>query len=51
MDNAFNYVKAKGIESEANYPYKGVDGTCKYNANDVLFKNKGHKDVTANDPT
>jgi len=32
MDYAFKYVQAKGIELEATYPYKGVDGTCKYSA-------------------
>jgi len=30
MDNAFKYVAAKGIELESTYPYKGVDGKCKY---------------------
>jgi len=24
-----NWVKAKGITTEAAYPYKGVEGTCK----------------------
>lgn len=36
MDNAFKYIIDKGIESEASYPYKGVDGTCAYNAADVV---------------
>jgi len=29
MDYAFEYVIAKGITTEALYPYKAVDGTCK----------------------
>jgi len=29
MDYAFEYVIAKGITSESNYPYTAVDGTCK----------------------
>ncbi len=28
MDYAFNYVKSKGITTDANYPYKAVVGTC-----------------------
>jgi cathepsin L len=29
MDNAFKYIKAKGIASESSYPYTGRDGSCK----------------------
>jgi len=29
MDNAFKYVKAKGIPTEASYPYTARDGSCK----------------------
>jgi cathepsin L len=29
MDDAFEYIIAHGICSEASYPYQGVDGTCK----------------------
>ncbi|CAG9314240.1 unnamed protein product [Blepharisma stoltei] len=28
MDNAFKYIIAKGITSEANYPYTAKDGLC-----------------------
>jgi len=31
MDYAFEYVVAKGITTEALYPYKAADGTCKKN--------------------
>jgi len=29
MDNAFKFVKAKGIPTESSYPYTAKDGTCK----------------------
>merc|ERR1719245_152673 len=29
MDNAFKYIKAKGIPTESSYPYTAKDGTCK----------------------
>ncbi|XP_054785214.1 zingipain-2-like [Prosopis cineraria] len=50
MDDAFKFIiKNKGITSEANYPYKGVDGTCDANeeANHVATIN-GYEDVPAN---
>lgn len=28
MDNAFKYVQHSGLASEAEYPYKAVEGTC-----------------------
>jgi hypothetical protein len=47
MDNAFEYVAAKGIELESVYPYKGVDQKCAFSSKNVVFKNKGHTDVAA----
>jgi len=29
MDNAFKFIKAKGIPTETSYPYTARDGTCK----------------------
>jgi C1A family cysteine protease len=49
MDDAFEYVASQGIEGESQYPYTAQDGTCQYNAADVLFKNAAYTDVTAND--
>lgn len=34
MDQAFNYVKAKGITTEDQYPYKAVDQKCKIDGGD-----------------
>lgn len=32
MDNAFTYLESNKIETEAAYPYKGVGGSCAYEA-------------------
>jgi len=45
MDNAFKYVKAKGLTTESAYPYTAVDGSCKINSG--AYKVKGFKDVAA----
>ncbi|XP_022739917.1 senescence-specific cysteine protease SAG39-like [Durio zibethinus] len=50
MDDAFQFIqKNKGLTTESNYPYKGVDGTCNANreANHAANIN-GHEDVPAN---
>eukprot|EP00825_Cyclidium_porcatum_P037131 TRINITY_DN403_c0_g1_i1.p1 TRINITY_DN403_c0_g1~~TRINITY_DN403_c0_g1_i1.p1 ORF type:complete len:313 (+),score=66.65 TRINITY_DN403_c0_g1_i1:272-1210(+) len=49
MDYAFQYVEAKGITTEAKYPYVGVDESCKVDGGD--FKVKTHTDVTKADCT
>lgn len=37
MNNAFEYIlKAGGVQTEADYPYTGVDGTCKFNKNGIV---------------
>ncbi|XP_028761738.1 senescence-specific cysteine protease SAG39-like [Neltuma alba] len=50
MDDAFKFIMQNhGLSSEANYPYKGSDGTCnaKGEANHVATI-KGYEDVPAN---
>ena len=33
MNNAFDYIKLKGIELESDYPYRATDdGGCKYDS-------------------
>ncbi|KAF9683663.1 hypothetical protein SADUNF_Sadunf04G0037200 [Salix dunnii] len=51
MDNAFQFLTRNGgLTSEANYPYQGVDGTCKSKktalSNDA--KITGYEDVPVN---
>jgi len=46
MDDAFYYVIDNGITLESKYPYKAVDGTCKYNATDKAFQITNCVDVT-----
>ncbi|KAL5864726.1 hypothetical protein ACOSQ3_002240 [Xanthoceras sorbifolium] len=50
MDDAFKFIQQnKGLTTEANYPYKGVDGTCnaKKEANHAANIN-GFEDVPSN---
>ncbi|KAL6530700.1 hypothetical protein OROGR_014560 [Orobanche gracilis] len=51
MDDAFKFIiKNHGLNTEAKYPYQGVDGTC--NANEAASHAAtitGYEDVPAND--
>ncbi|KAF9599387.1 hypothetical protein IFM89_036944 [Coptis chinensis] len=50
MDNAFKFIEQnKGLTTEGNYPYKGVDGTCNAKkAASSAAKINGYEDVPAN---
>jgi len=48
MDYAFVFVEKKGICTEKDYPYKGVDGTCK-TCTPALKNITSYKDVTSED--
>jgi KDEL-tailed cysteine endopeptidase len=48
MDNAFKYIKDKGIETETEYPYKGVDQHCNASG-DPTAKVSGWTDIKKRD--
>lgn len=50
MDYAFDFiVKNGGLDTEKDYPYKGVDGTCDvYRKNAKVVSIDGYEDVPAN---
>lgn len=50
MDNSFKYIKKKGICSEADYPYTGIDGGLCKKCKSVT-KIKSFVDVTPNNET
>ncbi|GAB1599398.1 cathepsin L1-like [Argonauta hians] len=45
MDNAFQYIKKFGIDSEESYPYEGKDLKCRYKKSDVVASDNGYVDV------
>ncbi|CAO1943638.1 unnamed protein product [Urochloa humidicola] len=51
MDSAFEFIiKNGGIDTEADYPYKAVDGTCDLNRkNAKIVSIDGYEDVPKND--
>jgi len=45
MVTALSYTAKNGIESEKGYPYKAKDQQCAFNKSEVVFKNKGVKQI------
>jgi len=45
MGTAFDYIKSKKLETESDYPYKAVDGSCKFNSKKAKVGDKGHSNV------
>ena len=41
MDYAFKYAEENTVESEVNYPYKGHDADCLYDAQKGIVKVTG----------
>jgi len=46
MDYAFTYIESNPLELESDYPYKAVDGTCKYVTSKGVGKVSSFVDVT-----
>jgi len=51
MDQAFEYIKAKGIETEKDYPYTAEDGTCVYVASKKAAEDTGFVDIPTGNET
>lgn len=49
MDDAFQYIKAKGVDTEESYPYVAEQQTCHWSKANVGAKDTGFTDVTAGD--
>lgn len=47
MDQAFQYIKDFGEETEAEYPYKARDQKCKYDKTKVVANDTGFTDITS----
>jgi C1A family cysteine protease len=48
MGLAFDYLKSNKLETESAYPYKAVDGSCKYSSAKGKVGDKGHVNVKQN---
>jgi len=49
MDNAFTYLETTTLETEAAYPYKAVQGACKYNSTLGLTSTTTYTDVSSDE--
>ncbi|KAK3578869.1 hypothetical protein CHS0354_010230 [Potamilus streckersoni] len=45
MDQAFEYIKKYGIETEEVYPYKAKDQKCKFSSSKIVAKDTGCVDI------
>lgn len=52
MDQAFDYIlKNGGLDTEASYPYQGMDGKCRYSASNIGATVTGHVDIIKDNET
>ena len=49
MDDAFEYVMKKGVDTEASYPYVARDEKCRYNKENVGSTCSGYTDIKSED--
>lgn len=50
MDYAFAFIKQEsGLDTEASYPYEGLDDTCRFKSSSVGATDSGFVDVAKND--
>ena len=49
MDDAFEYVMKKGIDTEASYPYRARDEKCRFKAENVGSTCSGYTDIKSKD--
>lgn len=49
MDYAFKYTEKNPLETEDDYPYRAVDGTCNFDEKKGKVASSGYKDVVPND--
>ncbi len=50
MDLAFAYVEQNPLETETDYPYKGIDATCNYDESKGVGLVADYEDVTPESP-
>jgi len=49
LPTAFGYIQQNGMEPATDYPYTAEDGTCQFNAGDVVAKISGFSYATQSD--
>ncbi|CAF1132179.1 unnamed protein product [Adineta ricciae] len=52
MDNSYNYLMhSHGIDTNASYPYEGVDGKCRFNVKTIAADVASYVDIKAGSET